>query len=75
VSDRPATAKAAPTLHDRRRPALQRAAALQPARRRFVPLADIAGRERHQRLTLIEFTWDVSGGVQPVILASRELLH
>jgi hypothetical protein len=74
VSDRPATAKAAPTPHDRRRPALQRAAALRPARR-FVPLADIAGPERHQRLTLIEFTWDVSGGVQPVILASRELLH
>ena len=40
-----------------------------------MPLADIAGPERHDRFTLIEFTWHVPGGVQPVILASRELLH
>jgi hypothetical protein len=31
--------------------------------------------ERHQRFTLIEFIWDNESGVQPVILASRTLLH
>ena len=31
--------------------------------------------ERHERYMLIEFTWDVAGGVQPVILTSRRLLH
>jgi hypothetical protein len=31
--------------------------------------------ERYVRYTLIEFTWDVAGRVQPVILTSRQLLH
>ena len=31
--------------------------------------------ERHERYTLIEFTWDVAGGVQPVILPSRRFRH
>ena len=31
--------------------------------------------ERHERVTLIQFSWDLTGGIQPVILASRELLH
>ena len=30
---------------------------------------------RSERLTLIEFDWVNGSGVQPVILASRELLH
>jgi hypothetical protein len=41
------------------------------------PTAPSAPREpeRHERYTLIEFTWDVAGGVQPVFLTSRSLLH
>jgi hypothetical protein len=30
---------------------------------------------RHERLTLIEFIWNHGSGTQPVLLASRELLH
>ena len=45
---------------------------IDPPRRRSI---DLDGDERLERLTLIEFVWDISSGIQPVILASRRLLH
>jgi hypothetical protein len=33
------------------------------------------GEDRHERLTIIEFVWEIESGLQPVVFASRELLH
>jgi hypothetical protein len=56
----------------RRGRAARSLATIDPRRRRSI---DLDGDERLERLTLIEFIWDISSGIQPVILASRRFLH
>lgn len=76
-----------PAEHDRHRPKAARAIgadradrairrAMATRRRQARPtIPDFDEPERYERVTLIQFSWDLAGGIQPVILASRELLH
>lgn len=54
----------------RRRPSPQAGAAVDRAGR-----PKLGDEGRSERVTLIEFDWVIRSGIQPVILASRELLH